>query len=338
MGKKVRSATIHMQYKGEDIAAYCTDFSYTSNGYDEADHITATLEDRDGRVWQGDRWPLRGDVLEPVIVVENWRFNGDRHELRCGSFELDSPVFNGPPDTVALQGTAILTRGSAQTEKKTSGWEDVTLSAIAGDIAGRNGYKLDWRGADHRYWRCDQKLEADLAFLSRLAREAGNGIAIADRSIIIVDAEKLDEQKPSFEFNRLRQFAHGKAVVSYQFSSNLHDRYKACSVAWWDTLDGKTYLGKSKDDTVPDGDTLVINKVVKSDAEAEELAKKMLLAKNRPNIIASLCIVGDTKVRGGLTCTLTEFGGFSGKYLIKSAEHRPLNGYTVRLAMQKVKK
>lgn len=336
--KTARSATVVMLYKGEDIAAFCTSFSFTSKAYGEMDQVAITLQDRDGRVWQGERWPTRGDILEPILIVEDWRRNGDRHELRCGAFELDMPVVTGPPDTIELNGSAKKTETSAQAEKKTTGWEAVSLSQVAGDIAGRNGYSLDWRGKDRSYPRLDQKEEGDLAFLERIAQEAGNGVKLHEGRLTVMDVAAMENQAPAFVFNRLQSFAQGPAVVDYRFSSELHDKYKSCRVIWQDTDLGELYVGKFDDPKVPSGEVLKISdKRVTSSGDAEKLAKESLLAKNRPDIIADLTIVGDTRVKGGLTCTLTEFGGFSGKYLIKSAEHSPFDGYKVKLSLQKVK-
>lgn len=339
MGRKVRSATVHMDYKGVDIADFCTDFSYTSNAYDEIDHMSARLEDRDGRVWQGDRWPLRGDELAPVIVTENWRFNGDRHELACGIFQLDAPELSGPPDTIALRGTALAAVGSVQNQKKTRHWETADLSQIAGDIASGSGYTLEWQGKEQTLYYADQTNEADLAFLSRIVRGYGNGIRVINKTILIMDVAKMEEQAPAFEINRLRPFAAGgAAVINYQFSSGLYDRYRKCSVAWHDTKTGADYSGVYEDASIPRGDVMAIyQKEVSSNQEAAALAKEALLANNRQDITAVLTVTGDTGIKGGLTCTLSGFGGFSGKYLIKSAEHRPMNGYTVRMTLNKVK-
>lgn len=336
--RRVRSATVRMLYKGEDIAAFCTSFTFTSNAYGEVDRVAITLQDRDGRVWQGDRWPTRGDLLEPILVVEDWRRYGDRHELRCGIFELDMPVVSGPPDTIELNGSAKKTETSAQTEKKTTGWEAVSLRQVSGDIASRNGYTLDWRGKDREYPRLDQKEEGDLAFLERIAQEAGNGVKLSETRLTVMDVAAMEDQDPSFVFNRLQSFEQGPAVVDYSFSSELHDKYKSCRVIWQDTDLGELYVGKFDDPKVPSGEVLRISdKRVGSSGEAERLARESLLAKNRPDITADLTIVGDTRIKGGLTCSLTQFGGFSGKYLIKSAEHSPFDGYVVKLKLQKVK-
>lgn len=303
------------------------------------DAINLTLQDRDGRVWQGDKWPRRGDELEPVIVTKNWRKQGDRHELRCGLFELDEPDVNGPPDIITLKGTAKMTKGAAQTTKHTQGWEDVNLSDVADELAERNGYELLWLGSDWNYPRLDQMQEGDLAFLSRLAKDVGNGVKIYNKTMEIRYLVDLENQKPSFVFNRLQSFKKGKAVENYHFKSGLHGRYKYCHVAWQATDKGEVYYGDYEDDKEPSGEMLFISdKRVASDGEAATLAKEMLRMHNRPDITATLSVVGDTDILGGLTCDLEEFGGFSGKYLIKSAEHSPFNGYRVRLNLQKVKK
>ncbi|MDR3089859.1 MAG: hypothetical protein LBU39_08585 [Desulfobulbaceae bacterium] len=336
-GKIVRSAKIRMLYRGRDIARYCTDFSYTSHGYGQVDEITARLQDRDGHVWQGDFWPQRGDVLEPVIIVESWRPGQKWRELKCGRFELDEPTFAGPPDAIDLKGAALATTGAAQAEKKTTAWEDIALSDVAGDLAGRNGYKLVWEGKDKEYERLDQRHEGDLAFLERLAREAGNGLKVAEKEIRVIDLARLENRPPDFTIDRLRPFKDGPAAISYSFEADTHNRYKSCQVVWHDTKTGELYSGGADDPRVPSGDNLrIVQKRVISSGEAEALAKESLAAANRGAISGKVTIVGETEVVAGLRVKLTNFGGFSGDYLIAAATHRPIGqGYTVDLDIQR---
>ena len=127
-------------------------------------------------------------------------------------------------------------------------------------------------------------------------------------------------------------------MIDYRFSTELHDKYKSCRVVWQDTDRGELYCGAYSDPDVPSGEVLrVSDKRVRSAGEADALAKELVLAKNRPDTICDLTIVGNTDVVAGLTCKLTEFGGFSGKYLIKQAVHEPLDGYETKITMQKVK-
>ncbi len=336
--KIVRRASVTMLYKGVDISRYCTEFSYTSAATGRLDAISLKLQDRDGRVWQGNRWPLRGDILEPTIVVEDWKKNGDHRELACGRFELDMPEVNGPPDVIDLRGTTARHRGSSRTEKKTTGWDAVALSTVAGDIAARNSYTLDWQGIDKNYERLDQKFQADLPFLERICREAGNGIRIEDGMLKVIAFDKIEEAAAVMTLSRLQSFAKGPAVINYQFTGHIHDRYKSCQVVWQDTHRGERYAGVYNDATIPSGETLKIcHRRVNSDGEAAELAKRMLKARNSGNIAGTMTLVGNTDVRAGLTVQLTEFGGFSGKYLIQEATHRPLAGYTTTIKIKAVK-
>ena len=334
----VRSAKVAMLYKGVDIAGFCTEFSFTSVSTGSLDKISLKLQDRDGRVWQGKRWPLRGDILTPVIVVEDWKKRGDHRELACGRFELDMPEVAGPPDAIDLRGTTARQKGSSRTEKKTTGWDAVTLQAVAGDIASRNGYALGWEGADKSYERLDQKFQADLPFLERVAREAGNGIRIEDGVLKVIAYDKLEDAGVVMTLSRLQSFAKGPAVIDYRFSGQIHDRYKCCRVVWQDTHRGERYAGVYNDATVPSGETLKIcHRRVNSDGEAEELAEKTLKARNSGDIEGTMTLVGNTDIRGGLTVRLTEFGGYSGKYLIQEAVHRPLGGYTTTIKIKAVK-
>lgn len=335
--KIARRARVRMMYKKVDISRHCTEFSFTSNAEGQLDHISLQLQDRDGRVWQGEKWPLRGDILEPVIIVEDWKRNGDYHELICGQFELDQPTLTGPPDVIDLKGTTAKMKTSSQAEKKTTGWEKISLKQVAGDIVGRNGYGLVWKGKDKTYERLDQKFQADLAYLERLAREAGNVVKVVEGDVHIIDLQDMMHEPPSFIFSRLQSFEKGPAIETYSFTGQVNEKYKACQVIWQDTKKGERFSGVYNDPNVPRGETLVIiDKYAESNADAESIARQILTAKNRHNITGELTIIGDTFLKGGLTCLLKDFGGFSGKYLITQATHKPLGRYTVRLKIQGV--
>lgn len=328
-----RSAIVRMDYKGQDISEHCTDVVFTSNAAGAFDDISITIQDRDGRIWQGEKWPTRGDILRPIIITKDWIKLGDRSELDCGEFELDMPTVDGPPDVVNLRGTSVKLKSSSQTEKKSNGWENVTLQDIAGDIAKRNGYELKWRGKNKNYLRLDQRFQSDLSYLERLAREAGNGVRVEGKTIHVIDYVEMENEPASFVFSRLDK----SVVVRFRWCGQVYEKYKACSVAWHDTVKGERFSGVYNDPTVPSGETLVVvDKYAESSADAELIAKQLLLAKNRNNMTGTLTVVGNTKIKGGMTCEVTEFGGYSGKYLITSATHSPLNGYEVSLQIQGV--
>jgi len=70
---------------------------------------------------------VSGAILRAVLCVENWEYEGDNRELDCGSFEIDSVDFNGPPDTVTIKAMSIPVSSSIRNSEKTRAWEDTTL-------------------------------------------------------------------------------------------------------------------------------------------------------------------------------------------------------------------
>ena len=71
-----------------DISDVLADFSF-SDSTEESDSISLTLNDREEK-WSGAWMPENGDKIRAGIVLENWRYEGERKQIRCGEFVIDS--------------------------------------------------------------------------------------------------------------------------------------------------------------------------------------------------------------------------------------------------------
>lgn len=80
-----------------------------------------------------------------------------------------------------------------------------------------------------------------------------------------------------------------------------------------------------------------MNAKVTDKAEAEALAKKLLRLHNKFAKTAVFTMPGDTKLAAGVTVRLTDFGGWSGKYIIRQAVHTvDAGGYTTQISLRGV--
>ena len=71
-----------------DISGVLADFSF-SDSTEESDSISLTLNDREEK-WSGAWMPENGDKIQAGIILENWNDEGDRKQIRCGEFVVDS--------------------------------------------------------------------------------------------------------------------------------------------------------------------------------------------------------------------------------------------------------
>ena len=170
-----RRAEIKLFLDGADVTADINrdllSMTYTDNEEDKADDLQLSLADREW-IWLGN-WLNNATAgksaeVSAVIIQKNWESAGDR-VLDCGTFEVDTVEGSGPPAKVNIKAGSIPYKTAARTQKKTKAWEKIKLSAIANEIAGKNGLACMFESStDPFYDRKEQMQESDITFLQRL--------------------------------------------------------------------------------------------------------------------------------------------------------------------------
>ena len=161
-----------------------------------------------------------GTILRATICVENWDSEGDSRELDCGSFEIDTVDFSGPPDIVVIRALSIPISSSIRNSEKTRAWEDTTLQKIAQDIAGDAGLELMYEvDSDIQLDRVDQEEKADMVFLLELCVQYGVALKVTDNKVILFEEEAY-EAKPVVDTFDKKELGDGGRIISYSFSQN----------------------------------------------------------------------------------------------------------------------
>ena len=318
-----------------DFSKYLLSATYTDNEEDKADDLQISLEDESG-IWLN-QWletQLKGMEASVTVVQKNWESDGKDKVLDCGVFEIDSVDASGPPAKVSLKGTSIPYSSTARTQKKTQAWENRKLSAIAAEIAGRNGLVCMFESEfDPLYKRKEQVQESDISFLQRLCKAAGISLKVTAKTIVLFDAQKYEE-KPA-----VRQIKRGSAdVLSYRFGTGSNDTaYSKCHVSYTnpETKETIEYTYTPRNAS-KDGQTLEINEKVSDKEEARKLAMKRLRQKNKSEFSAEFSLVGDVLLVAGVTVDVVGYGAFDGKYIIETATHNLTGGYTVSVKLRRV--
>lgn len=276
---------------------------------------------------------LQGASLAVSLIQKDWESAGERRVLDCGVFTIDTIKASGPPTKISIKATSLPGGSSVRAVKKNRSWENIRLSAIASQMAAEGGLKSFFSGEyDPVYSRREQSNESDISFLQRLCTNAGMSLKVTAGALVIFDEDEY-EKKPA-----IRTFSPESGnVLSYSFSDGSSDRaYSSCHVSWTDTS-GKTieYTYTPRKDNPGTGEVLEINERVDSREEARKLAIKRLKAKNKDRFSASLKIIGDAGIAAGATVTVSGWGAFDGKYMIKTAAHSVGSGYTTDLTLRK---
>lgn len=329
-----RRTKIAIQIAGADVSetveSYFLGMTYTDHEEDKTDDLQINLEDRDG-VWIGGM----GEEVVATIIQTNWETDGKDKVLDCGTFEIDSVEYSGPPGQVSIKATSLPHRASIRSDKKSRGWEKIKLSAIAGEIASKNGMNCMFESAiDPFYTRREQVQISDIVFLQGLCKDAGISLKASAKCIILFD--ELDYEKKG----SVRKIKRGEAdISSYRLGNSATDtKYSKCHVSYTNPQTDETieYTYTPRDS---DGDrqTLEINEKVDSREEARQLAMKRLRQKNKSEFSAEFSLVGDTSLVAGVNVEVEDFGMFDGKYIIETATHNVTgSGYTTQIKLRRV--
>lgn len=260
------------------LAPWLLGLEYSDHAHGKADEVRLTLHDRDGR-WRDAWWPGKGTAVAASIRCLDWTGPGAHLTLRCGSFTVDEVEIAGPPDKIAIKAVSASTSTSLREEAHTQAWENTSLRAVAGDIAGRGGLSLSWDGPEHAFTRLDQREESDLAFLQRACEERGLNLKIHDGKLVAFSGRSADARTPSLTISRAGDLF---SPSSWSFTCKSQTTFKACEVAWLDpeTRELRTWTYAPEGDA-PSEQLLRLNQRVESQADAERLAQAELRKRNK---------------------------------------------------------
>lgn len=317
----------------KDINKDLLSITYTDNEEDKADDIQLSISDTEGHWIKWLAQKSKGATIRVLIMQKNWHSDGKSKLLDCGTFELDTIDVSGPPTLINLKGTSIPYKSTLRSQKKSRAWENTGLKNIGEDISKKNGLKCFFDSKHNpRYARKEQVNQSDIAFLKTLCKSAGVSLKVASNAVIMFDAAEYESK------DAVRSIQNGKSdVLSYSFSTSFNDAAYDKSHVVYTKPNGKKIEYTYKPRRPPgSGQTLEIREKVKDREEARQLAMKRLREKNKKEFTASFTLVGDVNLVAGVTVKVAGYGAFDGKYIVESAAHSPIGGYTTNIKLRKV--
>ena len=271
-----------------------------------------------------------GMKIQAVIAQLNRDGDGKDRELDCGFFELDSVKLSGPPTVVTIKATSLPYTSTIRKVKKTRSWENITLSEIAAEIAGKNGMTSMY--LPHRqklYKRVEQNDVSDIAFLEKLCADAGYRLKVANNILIVFD--QIGDKTP------VREITPESDFLKYSISTGKDSTYTSCRVSYYSPdgvlIEGYAYRDDYKEDN-KNNEQLEIRQRVESVAEAEALAAAQLKKHNKFAVKPVFTFPGSPALQAGLTVRLTGWGALSGDYVIAKATHTVGSGYTTQIELR----
>lgn len=341
-----RRADVRVLFEGtditEDIRPYLLELSYTDNEEDECDALSITLQDREG-IWL-ESWAedailasAASRKISGTIIRKNWEGKGEEEVLECGEFELDSVAVSGPPSTISLDATSLPYAEPVRQTVLSKEWESISLSGIAGEVAGKAGLALSYLSSDDPFFEREEQFRvSDIAYLSILCHQNGLSLKVTNGELVIFD-------QPSFEAaGAVAKIKRGdKTYIRYSLDTGeAKTAYSSCRVSYnhpekgliegtFDNPDGNS--GKTEQVLEK---TLAVSRA----GEAQAWAKAFLRMANKFEMTASFVLPGNPIFCAGMTVELEKFGAWDGKYIIRQAVHTVTGsgGYTTSVKLRKV--
>ncbi len=311
----------------KDIANFLESVSYTDPMSNQADDLSLTL-DNSLKFWNNEWFPEKGALLEVSLIS---KMDTKEEEYPLGKFEIDEIEISGTPSVANIKAVSIPDSSELRGVAKNRSWEKVNLSQIAKDIVDETNMTLLYSADENPFIdRTEMTEQSYLSFLQKICDDNGMALKITNLQIAVFEEYKYEQEEAKIEIDLLKQRS-----ISYRFSSKIRDVYKACHVKYQDNTTKETYEATF---TAPDkeqGQTLEINKQVKSIAEAEKLAKQELRNKNKEEITGEIELDTELFYYAAQTLNLKNFGVFDGKYIITSVAYSISNGMSVKLSLRR---
>ncbi len=275
---------------------------------------------------------FKGTEIHALVIQKNPYSDGKDKVLDCGVFEIDSVSYTGPPQKLSIKATSIPYKAELRQTKRSRVWENTTLKNMAEKIGKRSKFKVMYlSNSNPVYKRREQVNMTDIAFLKKMCKKAGISLKVTSKTIVLFDAADYEKKK------EVKKIKAGKGnILSYSFSTKTADTaYSSCHVIYTDPDTKQTIEATyTPENANSDGQTLEVKQKVSNVAEAKELARKSLRAKNKGETTAEFTLVGDVDYVAGITVRVYGYGEFNGKYIVEQATHSITGGYKVQIKLR----
>jgi hypothetical protein len=283
---------VQLIYYGRDItgSVELNKVTITDNAGGISDSAELVFSDTEG-LWS--RWnPQKGETFE----VKNDGFSSgllyvDALEQQRGKF--------------LLKGLSI--PQNAKTAQ-TKSWEEIRFLSLAGEIAGKYGYKLKTYGVQNwLYSRVDQIEQTDFEFLAYRCMLEGYILKINGGKMIIYDIDYLKMQAAQKVVYR------DELLGEYFFKSSATGLYHSCVVR------GNALQAEYTPNNAPAGPTLKKNLPAGNLAEARRWARGLLIYANQSENVGSIQVHLDAGIAAGSMLEISGVGMADGKYFVDQA-------------------
>lgn len=282
-----------------EVWQYLSSLEFSDSEEDESDTVNITVAN-----CPAFSIPKRGVVLKLWL---GWKESSMKY---FGAFTVDeiSGQFRPASMTISAK-SADLTGDSTSKEKIDLEWENISLADLTAKISAKHGCKAKVL-LDAHYTYQAQTRESDIAFLRRLAKEAGASLTIKDKTFVIAPYGKAVRAKSSLSYTD---------VISGSWALQEREKYQSVTASWWNKDD-------AIEESVSSGDgkpTYIIKKRFANAAEAQNAAASYRTKLSKGELELDLTVAGNPALVSGAKVACSDFlpQDLNGSYLVKSVTH-----------------
>lgn len=280
-----------------------------------SDSLSLVLDDADGVI----ELPRKGAVVEVSLGYEETGLKS------FGKFTVDEVEVSGPPAAMVIRAKAADMRQGLK-ELKSRSWDQVTIGDLVKSIAVEHELvaRVAPNYAETLIEHIDQTDESDMNLLTRVAKDRGGLIKVADNNLVMVpiseaktvSGKKLEAVTINYDDNA-------------RWSVTFPDRGRYLSVvAYWGDIES----GALQEVIAGKGDPVFrIRNPYPTQSEATEAAKSKLKALNHSEAKLSVTLPGNPALLAETPLSLVGFRrGIASAWVVGSATHSySRSGYTV---------
>lgn len=263
--------------------------------------------------------------------IEVWMgYIGNLEKMLYGEITSLEPNFpqSGNP-TLNIRGLNILHR--LRKKQETRFYRNKTDGSIAKQIARRLGLQVGniKDGETHKFIM--QKNRYDIVFLMGRARRVGYEVVVEDK--------KLNFQPSTDTTRKMYILEWGKSLIHFRPTLTTTNQVAKVTVKGWDPEKKKVVTGKAKRNNLKtkglgainikkivekafdQREEIVVDKPVRSEPEAKQLAKNKLEQIAKEMVKGEGSTIGLPDLRAGSLIELKNLGFFDGKYYVMGTTH-----------------
>ncbi|MEM1284964.1 MAG: contractile injection system protein, VgrG/Pvc8 family [Pseudomonadota bacterium] len=250
----------------------------------ESDTVSIEIADPGGRTEP----PRTGAIIS---VAMGWEDTGLVH---MGKYVADTPTARGFPETLSVTGRAADQRETLK-QHRTQGWENMTIGAIAEEIAGRNNLIPAVSGelASQLVPFIAQNEESDQHFFRRLVERYGGISPVKEGRLVAVPrGAGLSANGKALPAVLVRR---GPQLLGYNVTLPDRPRFQRVKASWTDRANAKRQEVEAQ--AANEGPDFVLRDPYPTEPEAQAAADAKAAELKRGGGSLSLTLLGDPTIR-----------------------------------------